>query len=350
MAHSGSAQRIITKPDPKKNKFLSWKQKKNLRSSGLNNWKCPPSARVLCSVAKSTLHPWFITGFSDGEGCFYIGVRQNNSCSTGWEVGLTFIIGLDRKDRALLEYIQLLLGVGNITKQGKDMIQYRVSSVKDLQVIIDHFDKYPLITQKLADYLLFKRPFELVKRKEHITTKGLNQIVAIKASMNNGLSEKLKAAFPNTIPVPRPLIMNQKIQDPNWLAGFTSGEGCFFINIKKGKTKTGFIVTLKFRITQSSRDSELMKSLVTFFGCGRIESDSRNSTVDFVVTRFSDITDNVIIPFFNKYNIIGKKEDDFNDWCEVPKIMVEKGHLRVEGLEEIRLIKARMNRGRSRST
>jgi hypothetical protein len=95
------------------------------------------------------------------------------------------------------------------------MIQYRVSSVKDLQVVIDHFDKYPLITQKLADYLLFKRAFELVKRKEHLTTKGLKQIVAIKASMNNGLSEKLKAAFPNTIPAPRPLIMNQKIQEPN---------------------------------------------------------------------------------------------------------------------------------------
>jgi hypothetical protein len=47
-----------------------------------------------------------------------------------------------------------------------------------------------------------------------------------------------------------------------------------------------------------------MKSLVTFFGCGRIESDSLNSTVDFVVTRFSDITDNIIIPFFKKYNII----------------------------------------------
>lgn len=74
--------------------------------------------------------------------------------------------------------------------------QYRVSSVKDLQVIIDHSEKYPLITQKLADYLLFKKAFELVKRKEHVTTKGLNQIVAIKALMNNGLSENLKAAFP----------------------------------------------------------------------------------------------------------------------------------------------------------
>lgn len=49
-----------------------------------------------------------------------------------------------------------------------------------------------------------------------------------------------------------------------------------------------------------------MKSLVTLLGCGRIEFYSRNSIVVFAVTRLSDFTD-VIIPFFNKYNIIGKK-------------------------------------------
>jgi len=33
--------------------------------------------------------------------------------------------------------------------------------------------------------------------------------------MNKGLSDELKASFPDTIPVPRPLIRNQEIQDPN---------------------------------------------------------------------------------------------------------------------------------------
>jgi len=44
--------------------------------------------------------------------------------------------------------------------------------------------------------------------------------VAIKASMNNGLSEELKAAFPNTIPVQRPKVMGGVIKDPRWVAGF----------------------------------------------------------------------------------------------------------------------------------
>ena len=54
-------------------------------------------------------------------------------------------------------------------------------------------------------------------------------IVAIKASMNYGLSDDLKAAFPNISPVHRPLVLDKKIKDPNWLAGFATGEGCFLL-------------------------------------------------------------------------------------------------------------------------
>lgn len=115
-----------------------------------------------------------------------------------------------------MQQIQLSLGgVGTIHKHGKDSIQFRVSSVKDLMVIIDHFEKYPLLTQKLADYFLFKQAFEIVKRKEHLTSEGLHKIVAIKASMNNGLTETLKSAFPGVIPVQRPVVVDQEIKDPH---------------------------------------------------------------------------------------------------------------------------------------
>jgi len=41
---------------------------------------------------------------------------------------------------------------------------------------------------------------------------GLEKIVAIKASMNKGLSPELKAAFPNITPMDRPLVKNQTIK------------------------------------------------------------------------------------------------------------------------------------------
>jgi hypothetical protein len=55
----------------------------------------------------------------------------------------------------------------------------------------------------------------LIQNKEHLTMEGLCKIVAIKASMNNGLSDELKAAFQGITPVQRPNGLNCQIKDPN---------------------------------------------------------------------------------------------------------------------------------------
>jgi hypothetical protein len=93
-----------------------------------------------------------------------------------------------------------------------------IESIKDFPIVIKFFDEHPLITKKHADYLLLKLAINLVLNKEHLTMEGLKKILAIKASMNRCLpSEELKAAFPNTIPAARPLVVNQEIKDPHWL-------------------------------------------------------------------------------------------------------------------------------------
>ena len=40
--------------------------------------------------------------------------------------------------------------------------------LKDLEKILDHLDQYPLITQKLADFQLFKQAYKLVLNKQHL--------------------------------------------------------------------------------------------------------------------------------------------------------------------------------------
>lgn len=54
----------------------------------------------------------------------------------------------------------------------------------------------------------------MIQRKEHLTQKRLILIVNNRASLNLGLSPQLKEAFPNTVPVNRPLVVNQVIRDP----------------------------------------------------------------------------------------------------------------------------------------
>ena len=54
----------------------------------------------------------------------------------------------------------------------------------------------------------------IIERKEHLTPTGLKAIVNRRASLNLGISDELKAAFPETLLVERPLIVNQYIRDP----------------------------------------------------------------------------------------------------------------------------------------
>ena len=157
--------------------------------------------------------------------------------------------------------------------------------------------------------------------------------------MNEGLSDGLKTSFPGTIPVHRPLIRDQEIRDPNWLAGFTSGEGSFMIKTRKSSAH-GYSVLLVFKLSQHRRDLELMRKLADYLDCGHYYPYL--DAGDFTVTRISDITDK-IIPFFDRYPISGAKAKDFEGFKEASVFIKSKAHLTKEGLDKILLIKSRMN-------
>jgi hypothetical protein len=72
---------------------------------------------------------------------------------------ISFQISLHKKDINLLELIRKIFNnVGVIHKQNESLVQYRVTALKELtDVIITHFDKYFLIYQKNAYYILFKK-------------------------------------------------------------------------------------------------------------------------------------------------------------------------------------------------
>jgi hypothetical protein len=107
--------------------------------------------------------------------------------------------------------------------------------------------------------------------------------------------------------------------------------------------KSGWQVKVRFSITQHSRYEQLMRSLVYFLGCGYYYLSPNRDAGEYIVTSFSDITEN-IIPFFHKHTIKGVKVQDFVNFCKVVEIVRNKGHLTESGLEKILLIKAGVNR------
>jgi hypothetical protein len=283
-------------------------------------------------ILNNTKNPYYLTGFIDGEGCFNLTITKHSELSTGWNVIPTFKISLHNKDRALLEYIKGSLGVGNINKHGKNSSEFRVNGLKNLNVIIKHLDSYPLITKKYADFALFKKAVEMIGLKEHLTKEGLLKLVSIKASINNGLSSKLKSEFPGIIPAIRPDVLSTEIKDMNWLSGFTEAEGSFYIVIQEDKDRASPThVSLRFALTQHSRDKVLMESLIKLLGCGRCSSPSSRKEVNFIVSTISGIC-NSIIPLFQKYPLLGKKQKDFLDFMKAAEIIKSKDLLSSKGV------------------
>jgi hypothetical protein len=292
-------------------------------------------------------NPHFVTGFCDAESCFSLNIIKNPLFNLGWKLSLVFSIHLHSKDIDILYLIQKFFGVGNVTLHGEKAM-FQVTKLGDLVIIIEHFKFYPLKTQKHADFLLFKKAFDIIYDKKHLTIEGLQELISIRASLNKGLPERLKIAFPSIKPVIKPEVPNLSLVYNNsdinhWVAGFVSGEGCFLIQTSKSNThKLGISVALNFFVVLNIRDSYLLASFSQVFGCGSFKIVEKSGIVNFSVRNFSDITDK-IIPFFEEYNIQGVKAKDFNDFKEASILMKSKLHLTKEGLDKILLIKSRMN-------
>jgi len=285
------------------------------------------------------LNPWFITGFADAESAFSILVQPRLDSKTKWRVKAIFAIGLNKKDLAILEKIQAWFGVGRIYSSGTK-VYYKVESFKDLQVIIDHFDSYPLVTVKRLDYDLFKQSFNMIKLNEHLTEQGISKLIEIKTSLNKGLSEKLINSFSEISLLKRVDFKFDGIPSSYWIAGFVSGDGSF--NIKTTKARSGK-VQLRFAVHLHIRESEVIKGLAKFF---KFDENKyiyyTENSVAIQIVNTPDIL-NIIIPFFDNYEIKGAKELDFIDFKKVAEIVKSKGHLTEEGFSEILAIKDNMN-------
>jgi LAGLIDADG endonuclease len=224
-------------------------------------------------------------------------------------------MGLHNRDLSLLLQLQKNLeGIGSIhINSTLNKVNLSVDSKQDLTKLINHLEKYPLLTQKGADFILFKEVVKLMKTKDHLSIEGLKKIINIKASMNLGLSDFLKSEFNNINPVERQIINTEDIPDSNWIAGFATGEGNFDVRITQQSTnKIGYRIQLRFRISQHERDLQLMEHLMKYLGTGKIYKYSGKSAIVLTIFQFSDIT-KIIIPFFEKNPILGIKLFDYLD-------------------------------------
>lgn len=184
----------------------------------------------------------------------------------------------------------------------------------------------------------------MIKQDKHLTERGLLEIIGLKSNLNLGLSAKLKEAFPSVIEVNRVEYKFYGIPDPFWVSGFISGEGSFQIVLRNFNNG----VFARFSIHLHVRDLEVLKGLSTYFKSNSTEKKIYilEKSAHLQISKFSDIV-NIIIPFFNKYPIVGMKNLDFIDFKKVCNILETKKHLTYPSVfNQIVKIKSGMNLNR----
>ena len=143
------------------------------------------------------LDPWFVTGLTEGEGCFCVSFAVRPKLRTGLEARPSFSLSLNEKDRRLLKDLQAFFGCGWLRASRTDRtFKYEARSIGDLLgAEVPHFERYHLRGAKAASFAGFAEVCRMVGQGDHRTREGLTRIVGIAYEMNLGKRRHPEAAL-----------------------------------------------------------------------------------------------------------------------------------------------------------
>lgn len=219
----------------------------------------------------------------------------------------------------------------------KKTVSFTVNRREDFLKIFEHFDTYPLKSYKLRNYLLFKEVFFLVNDKKITKEEDILNIVSIVDNINLPLSEKLRLVYPILNEVSLPKLPENPVFDPNWITGFTDGDGTFCVRRKKRlSSKIGeyFDYYNIFQIKLHRNDGFLIDQIRNYFNSGRV---NHNEFSSFTCVAQSEIK-TIIIPHFEKYPLLSARAKDYIIFKEIFNLIESKPSdykLRIEELLEI---------------
>ena len=133
----------------------------------------------------------WITGFTDGEGCFSVSIIRNSTTKSGVQIFPEFVITQGEKSLFTLKKIEKYFKCGKIfvnrrhDNHNENLCRYCVRKLDDLvNVIIPFFDQYKLQTFKKKEFDNFKKVVKMMVDKKHLSEKGIIRIKSIISKMN----------------------------------------------------------------------------------------------------------------------------------------------------------------------
>ena len=134
----------------------------------------------------------YISGFTDGEGTFSVSFSQCSRLKTQIEARPSFSISQHKRSKEILLKIKKFFGVGRIRfSKSDENFKYEVRSINDLiNIIIPHFEKYPLYTQKKKDFEIFVDICKMMSKGLHLDSDFLIKIIEKAYLMNESGKRK----------------------------------------------------------------------------------------------------------------------------------------------------------------
>ena len=125
----------------------------------------------------------YFVGFTDGEGCFYVGFGKRKDLPLKWQIITEFHVSQNPGGKNVLDEFRKRLECGylkpNHANNPKDKSWILIVKNRDdlINKVIPFFKKYPLQTSKRQDFKIFVDVLNIIKKEEHLSKDGLRRVV-----------------------------------------------------------------------------------------------------------------------------------------------------------------------------
>lgn len=265
-------------------------------------------------------NPNFVTGLTEAEGCFSVGVYKNQKSKFKRSVRLEFTIKMLENETKLLSMVKSFFNCGKLWHYPKDnSVRFRIQDISSIKnKVIPHFLKYPLRGTKYLDFLVFKEVFNIIENKDHLTDEGLNKLYILSKSMNKSRKfpvdvyyspNHTKENSTNYIPI-----------DGHYINGFIAGDGSLILDLGK---QFGI---MRLCITQHRNNRLLMESIANYFESPSNVYLGRPNDIQIILNG-TKLWENVIFKHFDKYPIFGTKKLRLDKFLLIRELKKDNKHL-----------------------
>ena len=136
--------------------------------------------------AKRKYLRYYLLGIADGEGCFTLSIKKQESAKFGWVLDPIFHVTQHRKNRAVLDLFHRELRCGKvIEKNGQpDTLQFYVQNRREIrEKILPFFRRYKPIV-KAEEFRKFAEIVEALERGDHHDIAKFKALLGVAYTLN----------------------------------------------------------------------------------------------------------------------------------------------------------------------